>query len=314
MKGRLDYFLNALEMAAKSLARVTDEHRVLVGSVGYFGDLFADIFTSQGIAVERIRVGDGKPLPIDILEHKLEERHFDVVAVTHNETSTGLTNDLYRLSQAVREHDALFVVDAVSSLGGIPINVVVDGIDFLVTSPQKCLGVPPGLGIAIVNERAIERASQVPNRGYTTDLLGHVKADKKDQTLATPPLAQIEALYAQLKYILHEEGAENRYQRHHDLGERTRAWALENGFQLFPVREYASDTVTCVSNTRGEDLAGLQMELGRQGYGFDPCYRALNESQKRKGLPDTFRIAHMGDRTMDQLETYLSAVSAVLKK
>ncbi len=316
---------NAMEIAARSFSESKSEDavhaapEVLVASIGYFGDLWADIFKKSGASVENWRIENGKAIVPEELDKKLLSGRYKVVAVTHNETSTGVMNPLQAISEVVAKYDVLFLVDAVSSLGGVSVYPQQLGIDYLVASPQKCLGVPSGLGIAMAGEKAIKKAETIKNRGYTTDLLEYVKSDKKDQTVTTPPQAQIEALALQLDYIVNKEGMINRFNRHRTLAEFTRhsisnSSSSEFGFKLFPDKSCASETVSCFSNTNGFDLAVLKKALLKKGYGFDAGYRKLNDLLKEQGRPTTFRIAHMGDRKEGQLASYLMAVKDTLKE
>ena len=308
---------NVLEAGARSFSYRYNDDTVLSVSSGYFGDLWADIFESNEVPVKRWRIEDRKVIEPQKLGRRLREG-YRLVAITHNETSTGATNNLAAIAEVVKKYNALFLVDAVSSLGGVPIYPQALGIDYLVTSTQKCLGVPPGLGIAIVSERALSYAENIGPRGYTTDVLRYAKEARNGNTVTTPPQAQIEALEFELDYIINEEGPEERFARHHRLAEMTRDWASSEGFELFPDSIYASDTVSCFQNTRDVDLKAVQKKLyegvdGRR-YGFDPGYRKVNDNQKQKGQPPTFRIAHMGDRTEEQLGRYLDALSTALRE
>ncbi len=311
---------NSLEAAARSFAEPSDDKKVLFASIGYFGDLWADnIFRGCGVGVEKLRAGDGEVINVQELEKRIETANPEIIALTHNETSTGATNPLKEIANVVGNYkkaheNALFLVDAVSSLGGVPIYPQELGIDYLVTSPQKCLGVPPGLGIALISENAVRKAGMVKNKGYTTNVLEYVKAAKKNETLTTPPQAQIEALYVQLEYILNRETPQGRFERHRQLAELTRNWAKKEGFGLLPDERYASDTVSCFVNERLIKLDELKKSLYEKGYGFDPGYRKLNDVREKQKLPPTFRIAHMGDRTLEQLGKYLDTLSKEIRQ
>ena len=270
---------------------------------------FLDIGSGDGkvvlIAALFCRNAEGVEID-DLLHHKALEIQQKIGAgnaVFHNK-------DFFEHNFS--KYDALFLVDAVSSLGGVPIYPQQWGLDYLIASPQKCLGVPPGLGIAIVSERAIQKAERIKNRGYTTDVLEYVNASSRNQTLTTPAEAQVEALDLQLKYIMDEEGLENRFDRHRELAKFAREWAKQKGFELFPDKRCASDTVSCFSNKPNINLENLQKRLYERGYGFDPGYRTLNEVLHKQNRCKTFRIAHMGDRTVHQLNCYLEIISELI--
>lgn len=315
---------NALEMAARSwgspwgsqyVNRLQAEP-VLVPSIGYFGDLWADIFEDCGIGSDRMRIEEGGVIDTDELDERLSNGHYSIVAVTHNDTSTGTVNPLQEIASVVAKYpEVLFFVDGVSSVGGMPVDVTALGIDFLATAPQKGLGTPPGLSLAVVSNEALEKV-QHANRGFTTDVVRQVDANRENMTLTTPPEAQIGALALQLGYIIEIEGVQNRYERHTDMANMARVWAWEQGFDLLPDRKNASDTVSCFVNSREIDLAKLQAALWENEpvhYGFDAGHPKLAKIRRATGLPDTFRVAHMGDREPEKLEKYLETISSLLR-
>ena len=303
---------NALEVGARASA--TYMYRsVLVARVGAFGDLWREIFTSCGLPTDVYQVDDGNDIDVEELDKRLSYHKYHALAVTHNETSTGVMNNLETIADVARKYDVLFLVDGVSSVGGVPIDVTKLGIDYLATAPQKALGVPPGIGIAVASPRMLERAAKIEHRGYTTDILLYAEADKKDETLTTSPEGVINALDVQLNYIVNRQGIEARYANHRILADMTRQWAAREGFELFVKRGTPSDTVSCFSSRDGVDLKLLQQKLAEQGYGFDPGYRKLNDDLAKRGIAPTFRIAHMGDRREAQLERYLDTISSVLR-
>ncbi len=306
---------NALEIAARSWSHPTDhEPKVLTTSIGYFGDLWADIFEGCETPVVRLRVDEGKIIDEENLSTGIQSGLYEIVTVTHNDTSTGTVNHLEKLAPIVKGAGALLFVDAVSSVGGMEIDVSNWCIDYLVTAPQKGLGVPPGLSLAVVSNEALAKVTS-KNRGFTTDVLQQVEANNDNLTLTTPPEAQIGALALQLIHIVYAEGIESRYARHTQMAERTRDWANSEGFELLPELANASDTVSCFVNTREVDLLELRKQLWNNRpvqYGFDSGHPKLGKVRKQAGLPETFRIPHMGDRRPEQLEKYLEVVSSYL--
>ncbi len=312
---------NALEMATRSWGSPYVNRMkgspVLALSIGYFGDLWADIFDDCAVGVDRLRSSEGGVVNLDELEETLEKGHFDIVAVTHNDTSTGTVNPLGQIAELVKKNGSnrLLFVDGVSSVGGIEIDVTALGIDFLATAPQKGLGTPPGLSLAVVKNEALDKV-QYSNRGFTTDVVRQVEANRENMTLTTPPEAQIGALALQLAYIVETEGIQNRYQRHTHMANMARVWAWEEGFDLLPDRANASDTVSCFVNSREINLARLQAELWQNQpvrYGFDAGHPKLAKIRREAGLPDTFRIPTMGDREPEKLDSYLKTISVWLK-
>jgi aspartate aminotransferase-like enzyme len=194
-------------------------------------------------------------------------------------------------------------VDAVSSLSGAKIETDAWGLDFVLTSSQKALAIPPGLGLAATSDRALERAANVEGRGWYFDLVRMEKHRTKNSTPATPATSLINALDLQLNRIL-AEGVEARFARHVAMAARVQSWALENGFDLFAPEGYRSKTVTTVANTREVDFAALNAFLMERDMRLANGYGAL------KGK--TFRVAHMGELTLGDVEALLTTIEEYL--
>lgn len=240
--------------------------------------------------------------PKDV-EEKLNSGEYDAFFLTHNETATGAMTPLEGFGKLCADNNVIFCVDAVSSMAGVKIEVDKLGIDVLVTGTQKCFGVAPGLAMTAVSGKALERSNTIPYRGLYFDYQDFLKKDEKNNTPSTPPIPQINALNYQLDKILNKEGLENRFKRHREMAECTRSWAKKN-WAMLTEDWCSSDTVSCVKNTRNADLEALKEGLSKKGYVFANGYGDL------KGK--TFRIAHMADRTLDELKEYLSAIDQTL--
>lgn len=260
--------------------------RVLCCMQGAFSDRWFDVAGLNGKAADPLRVPWGKAIRPEAVDQALATGRYDAITVVHNETSTGVLNDLGAIAEVVRRYPGVtFLVDAVSSMSATPIPVDAWGIDVCLSGTQKALALPPGLAIASVSERALDKAKSVPNRGYYFDFLEMKKHHDKGQTPATPATPQIQALDAQLDAIA-AEGFDARCARHARLAAIVQDWARDR-FALFSEEGHHSPTVTCVSNTRGISVAQLNRELGRQWVAISNGYGELKEK--------TFRIAHMGD-------------------
>ncbi|RKX84186.1 MAG: aminotransferase [Spirochaetes bacterium] len=291
-----------LEMAIRN----TTAKRAIVFSVGAFGNRWFQIAKGNGIAADKHEIEWGKGLNPSIVEKYLSTGKYDVATVTHNETSTGVMNNLYELSEVFHRYpDVVWCVDTVSSLGGAKIEVDKLGIDICVSSSQKALGLPPGLSVASVSEKAAKRAEQVTNRGYYFDMLLLLKyiKERNFQYPSTPSIPHMFALDFQLDRIM-QEGLEDRFQRHIEYAEYVRAWAKKY-FGLFADEKYASQTVTCIKNTRGISVKELNNELGKRGFVISNGYGSLKEK--------TFRIAHMADITREELEELIFTIDDILK-
>ena len=221
-----------------------------------------------------------------------------------NETSTGVMNPVPEIAALIHAKypDVLILVDAVSGMAGAKIEFDAWGLDVCLAGVQKCFALPPGLTVCAVSDRARERALQVPNPGY---YFAYDEMDKKydaHQTPATPAISLIQALNVQMDDIL-AEGLENRWARHIEMAEIVRDWARKN-FALYGDERYLSNTVTNIENTRGISVADLNKELGKRGAMISNGYGDLKEK--------CFRIAHMGDLQVADIQWLLAQIDDIL--
>lgn len=272
---------------------------------GAFSDRWEKIARANGKETERLEVEWGKAIKPAMVSERLEKGGFDSIALVHNETSTGVMNPLQAIAEVMREHpDVVFLVDAVSSLAGVKIEVDSLGIDVCLAGVQKCVALPPGLTLFSVSEKALQRTKEVDSRGYYFDFLVFEKyfAERK-QTPTTPVISLIYALNRQLDDMF-AEGLERRFTRHRELAEYTRNWAKEE-FDLFAEEGFRSQTLTTVANTRQISVAGLNEELGKKKVMIANGYGKLKEK--------TFRIAHMGDTTLEEIKRLLEWINEIVK-
>ena len=279
--------------------------KAAVFSVGAFGDRWYDMAKANNVAADLFKSEPGEPTTPEMVEQALMTGEYDVVTVTHNETSSGIMNPVKEIGEVVKKYPGvLLLVDAVSSLGGAKIEVDAWGIDICITSTQKCLGLPAGLSLASVSERAIAAAEKVEFRGFYLDLLQLVKHVKKNQQYpSTPSLAHMFALDYQLDYILNKEGIDNRFARHAANAQIVRDWAKEH-FSLFANENYLSNTVTCINNDTGFDVSDLNKQLGEVGFLISNGYGPFKDK--------TFRIAHMADSQEETLRELLGEIDRIL--
>ena len=289
------------EAAVRNLAK----EKVLACVNGAFGARWAEVARTNGKKVTTLEAEWGQPIRPEQLAEALKQDHYEILTVVHNETSVGLENPVKDIAAVVHEvsPDTLVCVDAVSSLGGAKLEMDAWGLDMVLTSSQKCLALPPGLALGAVSDRALERAKEVPYRGWYFDFLRLEKHRLKDSTPATPAVSLVYALDRQLDRIL-AEGLENRFARHEAMARRVRSWALERGFGLFAAEGYRSKTVTTIRNDRGLDINALNQWLLQRNMRIANGYGPL------KGK--TFRIAHMGELQMTDIETLLAALDEYL--
>ena len=279
--------------------------RVLVPVCGAFSERWAKIAKSCGKEVETIEVEWGRAILPEMIEKKLKEKDFDAVALVHNETSTGVMNPLEEIGEVLKNYpNVCFLVDAVSSLAGVKIEVDKLGIDVILAGVQKCFALPPGIAVCAVSEKALERAKEIENRGFYFDFLHYLKKfEEKRQTPETPAVSLLYGLNKQLDYILKEEGLERRFQRHKEMAKIVQNFAREK-FALFSDENHLSLTVTCIANNRNIEVSKLREELRKRGKEISDGYGKL------KGK--CFRIAHMGDLQISDIKELLADIEEIL--
>jgi len=289
------------EAAVRNLAH----NKVLSCVNGAFGKRWHDVALTNGKDADILTAEWDEPISPDEVAEAMQQEQYDIVTVVHNETSTGMMNPIKEIAAAVHaaDPDTLVCVDAVSSLSGARIEMDAWGVDMLLTSSQKCLALPPGLGFAGVNDKAMARAEQVENRGWYFDLVRLEKHRAKDSTPATPAISLIYALDVQLNRIF-AEGLDNRFARHSAMAKKAQAWALTHGFEMFAPEGYRSQTVTTVKNTREVNVAEMNAYLVEHGMRIANGYGPLKN--------ETFRIGHMGETTLADVDKLLEAMEAYL--
>ncbi|MDK1028432.1 MAG: alanine--glyoxylate aminotransferase family protein [Anaerolineae bacterium] len=274
---------------------------------GAFANRWYDVAISNGKDVEKLDFEWDEPVNPERVAAAVKKGDIEALTIVHNETSTGLQNPVKEVAEAVREvaPDTLICVDAVSSLSGTRIETDAWGLDFVLTSSQKALALPPGLALAAVSDRALEKAKTVKNRGWYFDLLLLEKHRLKDSSPATPAMSLIFALDLQLDRIL-SEGLENRFARHSAMAKRVQTWAEEHDLSIYAPQGYRSQTVTAIKNELEIDIADLNAFLLKREMRLANGYGPLKNK--------TFRIAHMGELHMEDINTLLEAIEEYLKK
>ncbi|OGO64735.1 MAG: hypothetical protein A2Z45_01005 [Chloroflexi bacterium RBG_19FT_COMBO_55_16] len=272
---------------------------------GAFSKRWFEVALANGKQADILETDWDRPITPEIVAEALHKKRYEIVTIVHNETSTGLQNPVEEIAAAVRlaSPETLICVDAVSSLGGAKIKMDAWGLDVLFTSSQKCLALPPGLALAAISDRALVYAERVPERGWYFDFLRLEKHLHKDSTPATPALSLIYALDYQLDRIL-EEGLENRYARHRAMAQRVQSWAIGRGMEIFAPEGYRSQTVTTIKNTRNIDIQVLNSHLLERGMRIANGYGPLKDI--------SFRIAHMGDLQLSDIEALLVVIDELL--
>ncbi|MCU0512420.1 MAG: alanine--glyoxylate aminotransferase family protein [Anaerolineae bacterium] len=285
---------------------IRDDRRVLHLVGGAFSERWAEISQANGKQTDVIEVAWGQAHTPEMVADALKKQAYDAVCAVHNETSTGVTHPIQEIGAVVRDYpETLFLVDTVSGFLGTELRTDDWGIDVALTSSQKAFALPPGLAFAAVSDRAMERAKQVPHRGYYFDFWALEESLVKNNTHNTPPVSLMFAADKQLDDIL-AEGLENRWQRHQAMKDTTHAWALSREFGLFAQAGYRSNTVTTVDNREMKlDVGAMAKFMAGRGFSMDQGYGQI------KGK--TFRIAHMGDMQPATLQQVLDGLDAFMQ-
>ena len=264
---------------------------------GAFSKKWAKVSECVGVEYDVIDYEWGKPVRAEDIQSKLNEGHYDAVAIVHNETSTGVMSDLEKIGDMMKNFpDTCLLVDAVSSMAGVRIEVDSCGIDFIMASTQKAWGLPAGFSIACVSDKFIEKSSEITNKGYIFDVFTYEKYYSKNQTPYTPSIPHLFGLQKVLR-LIKKEGLENRWRRHKEMARFTREWAISKGQSLYAEKGFESETVTSIRNDMNWDINKLNDLLLLKGFRMDRGYGSLRGK--------VFRISHMGNIFMEDLEEYI---------
>ena len=287
-----------------SVRNCVDE-RMLCCVNGSFGKRFVEVAISNGKTVETIEPPLGNPVTPDLLDDKLSKcPDVEAVAITHNETSIGLINPLKRLAEVVRKHGKLLFVDAVSSMGGVEIKVDKWGIDVCFTGSQKCFGVPPGLGVGSVSEKALKKSEVAKNKGWYFDFKLWEKYQKTEGTPVTSVIPQIAGLNKILKLIDNWGGKEKYFDLYTERNRRIREGIQKLGLTLFPNKGYESPTVTCINAPSNVSGVEIYKKMREKGFELAKGYGIVKNT--------TFRIGNMGHIEFEEIESMLEALGEVL--
>jgi aspartate aminotransferase-like enzyme len=278
----------AMEAAIANTISPGDKVLCLVS--GVFGERWAKIAEAYGANVERFTVENGEAIGLDALRDKLmadKGREIKAVTITHNETSTGVMNDLQKIALAVREHGALCIVDAVTSFGAAPIEFTAWGIDVMVAGSQKALMLPPGLAVIFMSDRAWEAEAKCKSPRFYFSLAKAKKSLEQETTPFTPNVSFVVALKTSLD-AMKAEGYRAIYARHERMKKAVRAGAVGMGLKLFvPKETSASPTITSIVPPSAVSVDAIRRTL-KERYNI----RIADGQDALKSK--IFRIGHMG--------------------
>src|SRR6185312_2812801 len=269
-------------------------------TAGAFGDRWCSMAAALGADVHELRYSWGETPQPDDLGSRLGETGAEVVVLVHSETSTGVVADVQALARVAREAGALVVVDAVSSLGAVPLDTDAWGLDVVVAGSQKALMTPPGLSLATISDAAWERARRSTMLRYYFDWERMRAALQSGSTPFTPAVTLVAALDAALALLL-DEGLDAAFARHAALGRACREGVKAMGLELFSPDEERSAVVTAIRSPDGVDATEIVNSL-RDRFGIT----IANGQGDLKGK--IFRIGHIVWFNVFDITTALAAV------
>lgn len=293
----------AMEMAL--LNTVAKGEKVLIVSQGYFGKRMAEILQSFGIENKILQSDQGKAVEPEALGSQLSKEKYAAVVSTHVDTATGVCAPVRDYAEMIKNTGSLFIIDGVCATGGLEEKMDAWGVDVVLTAAQKCFGVPPGLAVLVVSERAMEKRKNmgfVP--AYYSDLLNWLPIMKDpSKYFSTPCVNEIRAFSEGTRIIL-EEGMENRFVRHCRIARAIRAALLVLGFSFLPEDQYLADTLSVARYPEGIDDLAFRENLFMNGVVVAGGLGSLAGS--------VFRMGHMGNLSISQVYFALEALEKTL--
>lgn len=281
--------------------------RVLSLVCGSFGERFAKVAEAFGAQVDRLRVANGEAVLAEAVAEKMKGNSYKAVTVTHNETSTGVINDLESISKVVKNAGALILVDAVTSYGACRLPIDAWNLDMVFTGSQKALMLPPGLSLLYVSQDAWKAYESCTTPRFYFDLGKYRKFQAEQTTPFTPSVSLIRALAKSLE-MMKGEGKEAIFARHLKLRDMLRQGAKELGLGLFVKEEWASPSVTAlVPPSEGMTVPEIRKEL-KQNY-------SIIVANAQDDLKDkVFRVGHMGYIFEREIGMTLFALKQIVSK
>jgi aspartate aminotransferase-like enzyme len=280
---------------------------VLAVSIGEFGERIAEIAEIYGCSVVRLAFPMGTAADPEAIKKALEDNPaIKAVLITHNETSTGITNDMATISKVVKGFDKLLVVDGVSSISSIPFHTDEWGVDVAMSGSQKGYMVPPGLAFISVSQRAWAAYKEAKIPRFYFDLGRARNYLERGQTPWTPAVSVFYALDVALEKMM-EEGMESVYERHARIAEKTRTGVKTLGLTLLADERWASNTVTAFKIPEGVDPSALQQQLQSD-------HEVVLASGQGSLAGKILRVGHLGYIRDEDINGVLDALSSVLPK
>jgi alanine-glyoxylate transaminase/serine-glyoxylate transaminase/serine-pyruvate transaminase len=298
-----------LGMEASTVNFIKRNSKVLVVNTGYFGDRFVDLFSRFTDRIDQVKPSLGMQADPKLIEEKLETNEYDLMTVTHVDTSTGVRNDVKKIAEITKKRDTLLVVDAVCSAGGEKLDMKW-GIDVAFSASQKALGAPPGLTVGVVGSRAASIMEKVPPMSFYSDLrkwaaVSKAMLDSRLGYFGTPNVNLISALAQSLRNIV-SEGLNSRITRHEIMSTAIRGGITELGLEMIPKDSFAN-TISAIYLPKNVRQKEFLADAETNGAVF--ASGLIKEISERY-----FRIGHMGSIGSSEVVIAISAIERSLKK
>jgi aspartate aminotransferase-like enzyme len=294
-----------MEAAIANLVERGD--KVLCVENGYFGEKWEEIVEAHGGIVDRLRFEWGEAVDVKLLEEKLSDGNYKAFTVEHVDTSTGITNPIEEIGDVAKTTDALYIVDSVCGVGGMPLKMDEWNVDYCLTGSQKAVGAPPGVSLFCLNDRAWETVEErkTPIDNYYANLKRWKPImDNPLGYFATPAVGMILGILEAFR-IIHEEGLEPRWRRHEVFSEAFRAGLDALGLDSFPAKGHEAHTLTVPvipEEISDSDMRGLM----RTKYGV------IIAGGLGKLARKTVRVGHMGSATTNDVAATITALEMSL--
>jgi len=293
-------------MNASVISMFDPGEKVLNIVSGKFSERYMEITQAEHRESRVLECEWGARIPVEKVKEILDTEDIAGVTICHNETSTGVCNvrEIKEIGKIVRAKGGYLIVDAISSLGGMEMDMDGWNIDVCVSAGQKCFMLPPIIAFMCMNTRAIERMKTRKYRGYYLDPLAYL--NDKDKAPYTPPINAVFGLAESLN-MMYEEGLQKRYARHHEMAIHCRNWAKKLGLKFYPKEEEIMSDVVTAMRVEGFDESIVRKRLAEE-------YKVNIAGGQGQVKGKIIRVAHMGITTMENIDYTMEALGKILSE
>jgi 2-aminoethylphosphonate aminotransferase len=296
----------AMEVCVSSV--VAPGRKIAVVVNGAYGERMVQMAKAHGIPCVEIRLPSNRlPDPRVVREVLRKDRGIGCLAMVHHETTTGMLNPLRAMGRVARQAGCSYAVDAVSSFAGVPIDIRKDGVDFLVSTSNKCIQGMAGIAFVVCRKAALEKIKAYPRRSVYLSLYDQYDYFRRHgQMRFTPPVQVVYALRQAVREY-RREGGRNRYRRYTTNWKLMKTGLARLGFRFLLPAEHESHILTTVLEPENPKFSfeAMHDQLLRQGFTIYPG---------KLGGQKTFRLANMGDLHPRDIARFLAALEKVLRK